>query len=62
LIERRLLPDIDRVIAQHNYMFVMHNFAHQKCKLHLDNISALLLLNHLKLALLKEDNTELILG
>ena len=62
LIERRLLPDTYWVIARHHNMFVMHNVAHQKCKIHLDNISALLLLNHLKLASLKEDNIDLILG
>jgi hypothetical protein len=43
-------------------MFVMHNIAHLLCKGHLDVISALLLFHHLKLATLKEDNTDLILG
>ena len=62
LIERHLLPDIKRVIARHHNMFVMHNVADQQCKIHLDNISGLLLLNHLKLNSLKEDNTDLILG
>ena len=62
LIEHCLLPDFDRVIAMHDNMLVMHNVAHQKCKVHLDNISALLLLNCLKLASIKEDNTDLILG
>ena len=62
LIECCLLPDINWVIARHHNMFVMHNVAHQKCKIHLDNISALLLLNHLKLASLKEDDIDLILG
>ena len=62
LIERHLLPDIKRVIARHHNMFVMHNVADQQCKIHLDNISGLLLLNHLKLNSLKEENTDLILG
>ena len=62
LIEHHLLPDIKRVIARHHNMFVMHNVADQQCKIHLDNISGLLLLNHLKLNSLKEDNTDLILG
>ena len=62
LIKHRLLPDINWVIARHHNLFVMHNVAHQKCKIHLDNISALLLFNHLKLASLKENDTDLILG
>ena len=62
LIERSLLPHIDRVIDHHKHMFVMHNIAHLLCKGHLDDISALLLFHHLKLATLKEDNTDLILG
>jgi hypothetical protein len=62
LIEHSLLPHIDYVIDHHEHMFVMHNIAHLYCKGHLDDISALLLFHHLKLATLKEDNTELILG
>jgi hypothetical protein len=62
LIERSLLPHINRVIDHHKHMFVTHNIAHLLCKGHLDNISALFLFHHLKLAALKEDNTELILG
>ncbi len=55
LIEHSPLPHIDCVIDHHEHMFVTH-------KGHLDDISALLLFHHLKLATLKEDNTELILG
>jgi hypothetical protein len=62
LIERSLLPCIDCVIDHHKNMFVMHNIAHLFCKGHLYDISALLLFHHLKLATLKEDNTDLILG
>jgi hypothetical protein len=62
LIERSLLPYIDHVIDHHKDMFVMHNIAHLLCKGHLDDISALVLFHHLKLATLKEDNTDLILG
>ncbi len=62
LVERSLLPHIDHVIDYHIHMFVMHNIAHLFCKGHLDDISALLLFYHLKLATLKEDNTDLILG
>ncbi len=62
LIERSLLSHIDRVIDYHEHMFVMHNIAHLLCKGHLDDISALLLFHHLKLATLKEDYTDLILG
>jgi hypothetical protein len=62
LIEYSLLPHIDCVIDHHEHMFVMHNIAHLLCKGHLDDISALLLFGHLKLATLKEDNTDLILG
>jgi hypothetical protein len=62
LIERSLLPHIDRVIDHHENMFVVHNIAHIFCKGHLDDISALLLFHHLNLATLKEDNTDLILG
>ncbi len=62
LIERSLLPHIDCVIDHHEYIFVMHNIAHLFCKGHLDDISALLLFHHLKLATLKEDNTDLTLG
>ncbi len=62
LIEHSLLPHINRVIDHHEHMFVMHNIAHLLCKGHLDDISALLLFNHLKLATLKEDYTDLILG
>jgi hypothetical protein len=62
LIERSLLPYIDRVIDHHEHKFVMHNIAHLLCKGCLDDISALLLFHHIKLATLKEDNTKLILG
>ncbi len=62
LIGHSLLPHIDCVIDHHKHMFVMHNIAHLLCKVHLDDISALLLFHHLKLATLKEDNTDLILG
>ena len=62
LIERSLLPHIDRVIDHHEHMIVMHNIAHLLCKGHLDDISALLLFHHIKLATLIEDNTNLILG
>ena len=62
LIECSLLPHIDRVIDHHKHVFLMHNIAHLLCKGHLDDISALLLFHHLKLATLKEDNTELMLG
>jgi hypothetical protein len=50
------------VIDHHKHMFVTHNIAHLLCKGHLDDISALLLFHHLKLATLKEDSTDLILG
>jgi hypothetical protein len=62
LVECRLLPHIDRVIIDQDDMFIVHYLACQLCKGHLDNISALLLFNHLELASLKEDNTDLILG
>jgi hypothetical protein len=62
LIEHSLLPYIDLVIDHREHMFVMHNIAHLLCKGHLDDISALLLFHHLKLATLKEDNANLILG
>jgi hypothetical protein len=62
LIEHSLLPHIDHVIDHHEHMFVMHNIAHLFCKGHLDDISALLLFHHLKLATLKGDSTDLILG
>ncbi len=62
LIEHSLLPYIDCVIDHHKHKFVMHNIAHLLCKGHLDDILALLLFHHLKLATLKEDNTDLILG
>ncbi len=62
LIEHSLLPYIDHVIDHHERMFVMHNIAHLLCKGHLDDILALLLFHHLKLATLKKDNTDLILG
>ena len=62
LIEHSLLPHIDSVIDHRKLMFVMHNNAHLLCKGHLDDISALLLFHHIKLATLKEDNTTLILG
>jgi hypothetical protein len=61
LIEHYLLPHIDYVIDHHEHMFVMHNIAHLFCKGHLDDITAILLFCHLKLATLKEDNTDLIL-
>jgi hypothetical protein len=57
LIERSLLPHINCVIDHHKHMFVMHNIAHLFCKGHLDDVSALLLFHHLKLATLKGDNT-----
>jgi hypothetical protein len=47
LIERSLLPHINRVIDHHEHMFVLHNIAHLLCKGHLDDISALLLSHHL---------------
>ncbi len=62
LIECSLLPHIDCLIDHHEHKFVMHNIAHLFCKGHLDDIWALLLFHHLKLATLKEDNTDLILG
>ncbi len=62
LIEHSLLPHIDRVIDQHEHVFVMHNIACLFCKGHLDDISSLLLFHHLELATLKVDNTVLILG
>jgi hypothetical protein len=62
LIERSLLPHIEHVIDHHKHMFVTHNIAHLFCKGHLDDILALLLFHHLKLATLKEDITVLILG
>jgi hypothetical protein len=62
LIEHSLLPHIDHVIDHHKHMFVAHNIAHLFCKGHLDDMSALLLFHHLKLATLKMDNTDLILG
>jgi hypothetical protein len=62
LFERSLLPHIDCVIDHHEHMFMMHNIAHLFCKGHLDDILALLLFHHLKLATLKEDNTDVILG
>ncbi len=64
LIECSLLPYIDCVIDldHHEHMFVTHNIAHLLCKGHLDDILALLLFHYLKLATLKEDNTDLILG
>jgi hypothetical protein len=62
LTEHSLLPHINCVIDHHEHMFVTHNIAHLLCKGHLDDILALLLFHHLKLATLKEDNTDLILG
>jgi hypothetical protein len=62
LIESFLLPHIDRVIDHHEHMFVTQNIAHLFCKGHLDDIAALLLFHHLKLATLKEENTGLMLG
>jgi hypothetical protein len=62
LIEHSLLPHIDRVIDHHKHMFVMHNIACLFCKGHLNDLWALLVFHHLKLATLKEDNTDLILG
>ncbi len=61
LIEGSLLPHIDHVIDHYKHVFVMHNIAHLFCKGHLDDKLALFLFHHLKLALLKEDNTNLIL-
>ncbi len=60
LIECSLLSHIDCVIDHHKHLFVTHNIAHLICKGHLDDISALLLFHHLKLATLKEDDIELI--
>jgi hypothetical protein len=62
LIECSLLPHIDCVIDHHEHMFSMHNIAQLFCKSCLDDISALLLFHHLKLATLKDDNTDLMLG
>ncbi len=62
LIEHSLLPHINCVIDHHEHMFVTHNVAHLLCNGHLDDILALLLFHYLKLATLKEDNTDLILG
>ncbi len=62
LIEHSLLLHINCVIDHHEHMFVMRNIAHLFWKGHLDDILALLLFHHLKLATLKEDNTDLILG
>jgi hypothetical protein len=62
LIERSLLPHINCVIDHHKHMFVTHNIAYLFCKGHQDDLLALLLFHHLKLATLKEDNTDLILG
>ncbi len=62
LIEHSLLPHINPVIDHHEHMFVTHNIACHLCKGHLDDILALLLFHDIKLATLKEDNTDLILG
>ncbi len=62
LIERSFLPHIDCVIDHHEHMFLMHNIAHLFCRGHLDDVLALFLFHHLKLATLKGDNTDLILG
>ncbi len=62
LIECSLLPHIDCVIDHHEHMLVTDNIARLFCKGHLDDILAVLLFHHLKLAILKEDNTYLILG
>jgi hypothetical protein len=62
LIEQSLLPHTDRVIDHHKHMFVMHNIAHLLCKGHLDDILALVLFHHIKLTILKEDKTDLMLG
>ncbi len=62
MIEHSLLPHIDRVIDHHKHMFATHNIAHLFSKGHLDDVPTLLLFHHLKLATLKEDNTDLILG
>jgi hypothetical protein len=43
LLDRSLLPYIDRVIDHHKHMFVTHNIAYLLCKGHLDDKSALLL-------------------
>jgi hypothetical protein len=62
LVEHSFLPHIDCVINHHKHMFVMHNIACLFCKGHLDDILALLIFHHLKLATLKEDNKDLISG
>jgi hypothetical protein len=62
LIEHSLLPHIDCAIDHHEHMYVMHNISQLLLKGHLDDISAILLFHHLKLATLKNDNTDLILG
>ncbi len=62
LIEHSLLSHTDCVIDHHKHMFVTHNIAHLFSKGHRDDILALLLFHHLKLATLKEDNTDLMLG
>jgi hypothetical protein len=62
LIEHSLLHHIKCVIDHNEHMIVTHNIAHLLCKGYLDDISALFLFHHLKLATLKKDNTDLILG
>jgi hypothetical protein len=60
-IKHHLLPFIDCVIGDYNNMFVHHNVAQELCKDHAEDIAALLLFNHLKLALFKEDGEAQIL-
>jgi hypothetical protein len=61
-IERRLLPHINHVLKKYEDKFVHHNVTHKLCNQHIDDIKVLLLFNHLKLALLKEDQDDVILG
>jgi hypothetical protein len=61
-IEHHHLPYIDVVIKDYNQMFVHQNVAHKLCKGHIDDISVLLLFDHFKLVLLKEDQDAVILG
>jgi hypothetical protein len=62
LIERSLLPHINCMIDHHKHMFVMHNISHLLWKGHLDDISALHLFHHIKLATLKEDEYRIDIG
>jgi hypothetical protein len=50
------------VINDYDQVFVHHNVGHKLGKGHIDDVSVLLLLNHLKLALLKEHQDDVILG